>query len=283
MTELVRLMQEADLAAGARLTRFAGWNQTEEDWQTWLNLSEARAWVTEIDDCVVGSATAIPYEERFGWVGMVLVDPEFRRQGVATSLVRKALHYLERKGCTCQKLDATPEGKEIYERLGFQVEYEVERWRRLAQKFRPEAHRGDPLARIQHVLPPGLEELDRRVFGASRRTLLKSFLAGEYPGYQGGESAEGYGFARPGRKAAQVGPLVALNPQLAEHLMERFLQHFGGGEMIADVVAGNENARILLQRYDFFPVRHLLRMFRGPNAFPGRPAEVYCLAGFEWG
>ena len=38
MTELVRLMQEADLAAGARLTRFAGWNQTEEDWQTWLNL-----------------------------------------------------------------------------------------------------------------------------------------------------------------------------------------------------------------------------------------------------
>ncbi len=108
-----RLMQEADLAAGDRLTRFAGWNQTEEDWRTWLKLPEARAWVTEIDGLVVGSTTAIPYEKRFGWVGMVVVDPEFRRQGVATSLVRRAIHYLEREGCPCQKLDATPEGKGI--------------------------------------------------------------------------------------------------------------------------------------------------------------------------
>ncbi len=283
MTELVRIMQEADLAAGVRLTRFAGWNQTEGDWRTWLNLPEARAWVTEIDDRVVGSVTAIPYEERFGWVGMVLVDPGFRRLGVATGLVRRALHYLERKGCPCQKIDATAEGKGIYERLGFQVEYEVQRWSRLPKKFRAEAPRGGPLARIQHVLPPGLEELDRRVFGASRRTLLESFLTGECPGYQGRESGGGYGFARPGRKAAQVGPLAALNPQLAGHLMERFLQHFGEEPMIADAIARNENARILLQRHDFFPVRHLLRMFRGPNAFPGRPAEVYCLAGFEWG
>ena len=43
----------------------------------------------------------------------------------------------------------------------------------------------------------------------------------------------------------------------------------------------NKRARTLLQRHDFFPVRRLVRMFRGPNAFPGRPEEVYCLAGFE--
>ena len=288
-------MQEADLAAGDRLTRFAGWNQTKEDWRTWLQLPEARAWVTEIDGRVIGSTTAIAYEKRFGWVGMVLVDPEFRRQGVATSLVRRALHYLEQKGCPCQKLDATSEGTGIYERLGFQIEYEVQRWTRPPKMFRSKAREGDPLARIEHLLPSGLEELDRRIFGASRRKLLESFLAGEYPGYQGGGSGSGqstdtqphgvrgYGFARPGRRAAQVGPLVALNPHLAGQLMESLLHHFGEGEMIADVVAGNREARALLQRHDFFPVRHLVRMFRGPNAFPGRPEEAYCLAGFEWG
>ncbi len=66
-------MQEADLAAADRLTRLAGWNQIEGDWRTWLKLPEARAWVTEIDGRVVGSTTAIPYENRFGWV-MVLGD-----------------------------------------------------------------------------------------------------------------------------------------------------------------------------------------------------------------
>ena len=305
MTELVRLgaylvlqtrlMQEADLAAGDRLTRFAGWNQTEEDWRTSLKLPEARAWVTEIDGLVVGSTTAIPYEKRFGWVGMVVVDPEFRRQGVATSLVRRAIHYLEREGCPCQKLDATPEGKGIYERLGFQVEYDVQRWRRLPKRIRSEPREGRPLARIEHLLPPGLEALDRRAFGASRRELLESFLEGDFPGYQGRESGSGpgpdlethgvrgYGFARPGRRAAQVGPLVAPDAQLAGELMERLLQHFGERELIADVVAGNKRARTLLQRHDFFPVRRLVRMFRGPNAFPGRPREVYCLAGFDWG
>ena len=216
---------------------------------------------------------------------MVLVDPEFRRRGIATNLVRKALRYLERKGCQCQKLDATSEGKGIYERLGFLVEYEVQRWRRSAVSP-PEPREGGPLAMIEHSLPPGLEAFDRRAFGASRRRFLESFLAGGSAGYVCRESEprpgtdpeehalRGYGFARPGWRAVQVGPLVAIGPQVAEQLMERLLRHFGESEMIADVVAENRSVRDLLERHDFAPDRQLVRMFRGPNAFPGRPCYV---------
>ena len=287
-------MQEADLAAADRLTRLACWNQIEGDWRTWLKLTEARAWVTEIDGRVVGSTTAIPYENRFGWVGMVLVDPDFRRQGVATNLVRTALHYLERKGCQCQKLDATSEGKEIYEKLGFRVEYQVQRWRRSAMSL-PEPREGGQLAMIGRSLAPGLEALDRRAFGASRRELLNLFLHNGFRGYACSEPQtpsaavsrpnliRGYGFGRPGRGAAQIGPLVAVNPGAAGELMDRLRRDLGQSTIIADVAAGNRKATDLLERHGFSPVRHLVRMFRGPNAFPGQLEEIYCLAGFEWG
>ena len=78
----------------------------------------------------------------------------------------------------------------------------------------------------------------------------------------------------PGWRAVQVGPLVAIGPQVAEQLMERLLRHFGESEMIADVVAENRSVRDLLERHDFAPDRQLVRMFRGPNAFPGRPCYV---------
>jgi GNAT superfamily N-acetyltransferase len=226
---------------------------------------------------------------------MVLVDPEFRRQGVASNLVRQALRYLEDQACSCQKLDATEEGRGLYQRLGFRVEYEVQRWKRFPGQPLVKDLGGNQPVPLEASLPPGLMRLDRRIFGASRRQLLESFLVNAFPGYQGRDSRsrrgsvpgqnelQGYGFVRPGRKAAQVGPLVALSLPVAEQLMERLLQHFPERETIADVVAGNGKARALLERHDFLPVRHLVRMFRGRNVFAGRPEVVYCLAGFEWG
>src|SRR5207253_338766 len=65
---------------------------------------------------------------RAGWVGMVLVDPEFRRRGVATALMGAALDHLRRRGVTTVKLDATPAGRSVYERLGFEPESLLRRW-----------------------------------------------------------------------------------------------------------------------------------------------------------
>ena len=80
----------------------------------------------------------------------------------------------------------------------------------------------------------------------------------------------GYGFGRPGRGAAQIGPLVAVNPGAAGELMDRLRRDLGQSAIIADVAAGNRKARDLLERHGFSPARHLVRMFRGPNAFPGQ-------------
>ena len=77
---------------------------------------------------VVGTAATISYNGGFAWIGMVLVDPEWRGKGIGTRLLEKAIEYLDGCGVPTMKLDATPQGQPLYEKLGFVCEFEIERW-----------------------------------------------------------------------------------------------------------------------------------------------------------
>src|SRR6478672_1599886 len=121
-----RKMTPGDIDAGLSLCRSAGWNQIENDWKLFLALSPDGACVA-VDEHgkVVGTVTTISYDNRFSWIGMVLVDPEKKRQGIGTHLLREALHVLEHIDTV--KLDATPAGREVYLKLGFVDEYMLSR------------------------------------------------------------------------------------------------------------------------------------------------------------
>ncbi len=128
MSSRLRQMTARDLPAGMRLKEIAGWNQTRGDWERFLLASPQGCFVAEADGEVVGTAATISYEGRFAWIGMVLVDPARRGQGIGTKLLEKAIEYLDGCGIPSMKLDATPQGKPLYEKLGFVTEYEIERW-----------------------------------------------------------------------------------------------------------------------------------------------------------
>src|SRR5215475_6239116 len=74
----LRTMTEADVPAGMRLKDLSGWNQTEHDWQRFLSASPHGCFVAEMDGQVVGTVATISYENKFAWIGMVLVDPARR-------------------------------------------------------------------------------------------------------------------------------------------------------------------------------------------------------------
>jgi GNAT superfamily N-acetyltransferase len=120
-------MTSADIPAGMRLKEFAGWNQTQEDWERFLEAEPEGCFVAEWNGQVAGTVATIIYEQRFAWIGMVLVDPALRGKGIGTALLLKAIDYLDAKKVPCMKLDATPQGKPIYTRLGFRIEYDIER------------------------------------------------------------------------------------------------------------------------------------------------------------
>jgi GNAT superfamily N-acetyltransferase len=272
-------MTAADIPAGMRLKEIAGWNQTEGDWQRFLSASPEGCFAAEVEGRVVGTATTITYENRFAWIGMVLVDPITRGQGIGTRLLEKTIEYLDACGVPCMKLDATPQGKPIYEKLGFVSEYEIERWQLRRSPGKASVH--SSAVELEDVLA-----FDREVFGADRSGLLRSVTI-QAPEFtlevriQG--RLAGYAFGRRGSRADHLGPWVAQDEASARRLLDAFLQCSRQELVFVDVMRPSPWAIPLLAEHGFEYVRPLTRMYRGRNDFPGRPGLQGAILGPEFG
>jgi len=279
-------MNEQDIGTGMRLKELAGWNQVEADWQGFLEIEPTGCFVGELDSEVVTTGTAFNFANRFGWIGMILVDPKYRRRGIATKMMQQAISYLDSKGCCCLKLDATAAGTKVYSRMGFQTEYQVERWLLNRAEFHlppsPDETKITFLSK-QHL--DAIADLDEGPFGASRRCLLKRYLKkGRFSFAYGDPTCPtGFVLGRSGSNAYQVGPLVAQTPEIARSLLQAALVATAGNSVIVDIPLVNPNIVGLLEEHGFERKRTLNRMYRGENLYPGNPEKIFCLAGFEFG
>jgi GNAT superfamily N-acetyltransferase len=282
----LRTMTKQDVAAGLRLKDLAVWNQTAHDWNRFLDASPGGCFVAEENGFVCGTATTISYQNRFAWIGMVLVDPEHRKRGIGTQLLEKTIEHLDRQKILTMKLDATPQGRPLYEKLGFVDEYEIERWilkRSPATSTRTTESRFAPLTEAQLKLIFGM---DQEVFGADRGFLLRS-LYDEAPQFAIGDwrngVPQGYAFGRRGSFADHLGPWMARGKNSTETLLDEFLARSSRDTLVVDCLKANAAAAELLRAYGFVFSRNLTRMYRGPNSYPGNPASLCAIVGPEFG
>jgi GNAT superfamily N-acetyltransferase len=273
-------MAAADIPAGMQLKDIAGWNQTSEDWARFLQCNPEGCFVAECEGRIAGTVATIIYEGRLAWIGMVLVDPAFRGRGIGAALLGKAVESLEVQGIPCIKLDATPLGKPLYERLGFKVELEIERWAlgRIT---------GQRLTTLPDCTGFGaVLEADRDIFGADRSAVLSS-IAFESPDLvsvaEARGSLQGYALGRKGSLADHLGPWAARNGRAARQVLEDFLERSRRDVIFVDVVTANSWARALVNAKGFVFSRGLTRMYRGENRHPGLPQLVCGILGPEFG
>src|ERR1041384_777414 len=274
----IRLLLESDIPAAMQLKEAAGWNQTEDDWRRLL-LLEPNGCFCAIKDCrVVGTTTTTTYVDELAWVGMVLVDPQHRRQGIAAKLMSVALDYLKERVGTV-KLDATALGQPVYERFGFQVESLVERW----------SGQGNSRRRDERMVVDSLNEilaLDGVVFNADRskligelisRSVVPPVLVRDADG-----ALSGYALARHGTRANYVGPVVAKGPQQVETLLDEVLSQLGDSPVYIDFNRECSAGTSLLSDRGFVKERDLIRMTTGRPSAKTSPLVV-AIAGPELG
>jgi GNAT superfamily N-acetyltransferase len=277
----IRLMTVADLPLGMRLKAQAGWNQTEADWRRYLRLAPHGSFVAELDGVAVGTTVAFLFGP-VAWVAMVLVDEAVRGRGVGTALMRHALAFLDGRGVRSVRLDATPLGRPIYEKLGFVEEYTLTRYEGVLQ---PAAMEGPEVEPVAAGGLPQILQLDREVTQTNRAELL-GLLYEEAPDLfrmvrRGGELV-GFRAGRPGSNAAQLGPVEARDEGAARALLADASRRLIGRRVFIDVPLHNLAAVKAIEAMGLTAQRPLLRMGRG-EPVRERIRELWASSGPEKG
>src|SRR5262249_36009201 len=152
--------------------RAAGWNQTDADWRRFLALQPDGCFVAEYDGTPVGTTAAFVFGP-VAWVAVVLVAEAVRGRGTGTALLRHPLDFLDRRSAAPVRLDATPLGRPVYERLGFVEQFRVARYEGMLPPAPPAA--GVEAARAEEW--EALAALDEAATRTDRRPLLRRLFA----------------------------------------------------------------------------------------------------------
>ena len=275
----IRLLFDTDIPSAMRLKEAAGWNQTEGDWRCLLSLQPNGCFGAVRDGHLVGTTTTTIYGE-LAWIGMVLVDPQYRRQGIAAQLLTVALDYLSGKVETI-KLDATALGQPVYGKFGFGVESQIERWTGTAKATGLEAR-----SVMDHDAVGDLLELDRLAFNADRSELIEMLIAEACVSpvlIRAADGAlSGYALARSGTKKTYVGPAVARAPDLIEILLDQTLNQLAGREVYLDINRECIVDTTVLSERGFVKERDLVRMVKGRSS-QKTSTMIVAIAGPEVG
>jgi hypothetical protein len=193
-------------------------------------------------------------------------------------------------------LDATSLGRPLYEKLGFEPEYEVARWECAlppattdASLLRSEresenAARDFQLGPVTADQLPAVVELDRRVTGTDRQRLighLCEFLGTAWAVTAGGKLA-GYAILRPGFAAIQVGPAVALDAAAGATVFEAALRSCAGHRVFIDIPSDNAVAGRWAESKGLQVQRRWLRMRHGQPVHD-YPGQLWASSGPENG
>ena len=289
MPQLITL-DTTHVADCLRLSDQAGWNQVAADWE--LLLAPGHAFGFADRGKLVATALVFPYPPEFAWISMVLVDEEWRRQGLASQLMRACLDRAEYLGLA-PVLDATEAGRPVYERLGFVTGERIVRME--ASGVRPAPGR-EGAGRTDGVIRPVTEEDLERLsewdavrFGASRSRVLRD-LRRRKPGAafvcEQDDEIRGFVLARDGRRSTQIGPLVADDRDAAVALVELGLvglQSCDDSEITIDVPADQVGFVDCVEQRGFILRREFVRMAKRVDIPRGKPTDNFAVAGPELG
>jgi len=216
----MRTATETDLPVIAALRDSVGWAIHEWALRAVLRPPDARCIVVTDDlDRIVGVGSGISYGD-LGFIGNMVVVEDHRRRGVGAAVLEAIVDFLSReRGCTRLELNATPEGRPLYERYGF----ETIGMSTFARIGRAVALSTDPSVTVRSGGTDDLENLvayDQPRFGGDRRPILEVLLGSEAARFviveRDGAIA---GYACVQLDGPRMGPMVADAPSVAETLL----------------------------------------------------------------
>jgi predicted GNAT family N-acyltransferase len=282
---IIREMRPTDITGAMKLSTAEGWNQTANDWKFLIENPRNTCIVAEYSNTIIGTTTAMNYSGKVAWIGMVLVDKEFRGQGVSMSMLTDILKKLS--SFKSVKLDATPAGQNVYKIFGFKDEFEIVRMTNLS--VANISVQNDEKIFAECIEPKTLREIidfDEYIFGVNRSSLIK-YLLSEYPQkawmIKRNNLIAGIALGRAGNKYHHIGLAFAHNFNDVKILVASAASKLKYQPIVVDVLFDKKDIISWLSTNGFVEQRKFMRMYKGENLFPGNVGNQYLICGPEFG
>ena len=282
---LIRSLTKRDIDFVIAFIKREGWHYLRSDIKRYFECKPKGCFAAERDAKIVGHIFSLNYGKT-GWIGLLIVHPNHRRQGVGATLMRMAIEYVKDLGVETIRLEAVT----LYQRLGFEKEIDSLRFcKDLKQK---RSYICNFQEGIRLVEKEDLEELatfDLKYFDADRFKILEC-LYEDYPQYcfiaKEKQKVMGYAMARKTSKGYWLGPWICnpKSPNVAKKLALSCMHLFDrDAELRLGMPAVNSIGMQLMQELGFRLTSKSIRMFRGKHNYSGDVKGVYGIGGPEKG
>ena len=278
----IRTMHGDEVELAIELAAREGWNPGLHDAHCFFEADPEGFLIAEVDGDLAGCLSAVSYDGRFGFIGLYIVVPQWRGQGIGWRLWTRGM---ERLAGHLIGLDGVPAQQDNYRRSGFTLAWRNVRYAGVARGM---SSRDDvavlvPLTDVDFAI---VCADDRRVFPAPRERFLRAWIG--MPDAVGLACVQegllaGWGVIRRCREGHKIGPLVADSPAVASSLYRALCGRVHEGDTVyLDVPLPNADAVALAERHAMRSVFETARMYTG--AAPAcQLRRVFGVTSFELG
>lgn len=280
----IRDLSKNDIEKAMELVLAEGWNQTTQDWLFMIENSKNHCYAIDVDGKLVATGVVMIYSGKIAWIGMVLVNQNFRGWGIGRKLFERLI--LEANSMEAIKLDATPAGKKMYEKFGFHEEFQILRMVRIPGRFEAQVDISRDFKEILKNDLSLISECDEHAFGVKRDDLIQYLLDDKaVKGWKCAVENETNDFllGRKGNRFVQIGPVVAVSSKNAIALISRSMNELVDETIVLDVLEDKKELISWLNSVGFEKQRSFTRMYSGKKIPDGNTDVQYLICGPEFG
>ncbi len=278
----LRQMTPEDGERGAELVKKIGWSQSAATWEQTIRWSGDGGFCLTVGDELIATVIVMTYGTDLAWIGMVVTHPDYRRQGLAQRMMEVGLDYAQKRGLSTIMLDASAMGYPLYVKLGFRPLYKIEVFEgEVTTPDHTDLSRG--VRTISAADIPGIIDLDARIFGVQRPTMIYD-LVQTGQGWVIGDAAniEGYLIAKPSNQSISIGPWYHANPEGAEALFTQAIAASPQVNFKVHIPETNSASKQIASRYGLQYNRSVTRMVLSGKP-PGEMNRQYSVAALATG
>jgi GNAT superfamily N-acetyltransferase len=274
----IRKMSRGEVEFAIDMAAAEDWNPGIHDGKLFYEADPEGFFIAELEGEPVGCASAVAYDDFFGFFGLYVVKPEFQKKGVGMRLTAKCMEHLGDRNIG---LDGVVENEKKYQKImKFSSSYSNLRYEGRGGGKIPAG-----LVKISEVSFEKLLEYDRRMFPAPRPGFLKKWI--DQPDSYAfaaleSEGLKGYGVIRKCRVGYKIGPLFANDQDTAEKIFRALGASVPEETIYLDVPETNEKAMEIAKKY------HMNVMFRTIRIYSQKEPDieldkVFGVTSFELG